>query len=236
MYEVYPVHIPDIFVGEQLVLLGRYKTPGPAAVTLSGRGVKDSLTFQYDVTFSGDSTKNLFIPKMWAKKKIDYLLSLIDIVGENSNQGQEYKKEIIRLSILYGIVTKYTTFQQNNPPGGTQPGTEVEQPLSEKNSLPEQFQLLPGYPNPLLLGKGRSFTHVVFKISGPKFSYSVEIRIYDLTGRLILTLVQATYHSGRYEAIWNGWDQWGQLVSSGVYLVKMKVGNRILSKKILVIR
>ncbi len=235
VYEVYPVRIPDIFVGEQLVLLGRYKTPGSATVTLSGRGVKDSLTFNYDVSFSSDSTKNLFIPKMWAKKKIDYLLALIDIVGENSNQGQEYKKEIIRLSILYGIVTKYTSFQQSQP-GGNTPGTEVDQRLSEKNSLPEQFQLLPGYPNPLLLSKGQSFAHVVFEISGPNSSYPVEIRIYDLTGRLILTLVQGTYHPGQYEAIWNGRNQLGRLVSSGVYLVKMKVGDQILSGKILVIR
>ncbi|NOY77094.1 MAG: VWA domain-containing protein [Calditrichaeota bacterium] len=234
VYEVYPVRIPDIFVGEQLVLLGRYKTPGAATVTLSGRGVKDSLTFNYDVTFSGDSTKNLFIPKMWAKKKIDYLLALIDIVGENSNQGQEYKKEIIRLSILYGIVTKYTSFQQTQP--NNPPGTEVEQNLTENNSPPEQFQLLNSYPNPFMPENGQSFTHVVFKISGAKSSYPVEIRIYDVTGRLILVLVQATYQPGHYEAIWNGRDQWGHLVSSGVYLVKMKVGAEILSTKILIIR
>src|SRR5262249_52799675 len=49
--EVYPPHLPDLFHGGQLVVLGRYSGDGHAALTLSGRVGKDKKDFVYEVVF-----------------------------------------------------------------------------------------------------------------------------------------------------------------------------------------
>ena len=233
--EVYPLNIPDIYVGEQLVILGRYKSPGSAQVVLKGQGVSDSLKYTYDIQFSSDSTENLFIPKMWARKKIDALLALIDIVGENSNQGQEYKNEIISLSIQYGIMTKYTSFQAPTHPIDPPP-TSVEEELMVEKSVPSNFILLPNYPNPFNLKSSFSTTKIPFVINGGQKTYHVKIRIYDLTGRLIVVLEDKMYRTGRYQISWNGRDQFGSKVSAGVYVYVLSVDGFKMSKKMLVVR
>jgi Ca-activated chloride channel family protein len=111
--EIYPPQLPDLYSGGQIILAGRYRLPaassGQVEIELSGRVNEKIKTYTYQADFSGD--KNLpgetsYIPRLWAARKIGYLLNQIRYQGEN----QEWVDAIIQLSLRYGIITPYTSF------------------------------------------------------------------------------------------------------------------------------
>jgi Ca-activated chloride channel homolog len=104
--EIYPKNLPDIFKGTQLVVLGRYVYSGTTDIKIDGdiRSKKYTITNKAD--FLGNNTKNDFIPRLWAQRKVGYLLDEMRTQGDNN----EIKDEIIHLSKKYGIVTPYTSF------------------------------------------------------------------------------------------------------------------------------
>ena len=79
--------------------------------------------------------------------------------------------------------------------------------------LPDKFQLKPNYPNPF-----NPSTNISFAL--PEES-SVQITIFDLTGREIWRSVKSNYPAGNYTITWNGVNQSGANVVSGIYIVRM---------------
>jgi Ca-activated chloride channel family protein len=89
-----------------LGVAGRYRQPGPATLTLRGTVNGQAQTYTYrDLRFI-DRGGDDFIPRLWAQRKIGYLLAQIRINGANN----ELVKEVVDLSTRYGIVTPYTSF------------------------------------------------------------------------------------------------------------------------------
>jgi Ca-activated chloride channel family protein len=104
--EVYPYPLPDLFAGTQLVVVGRYRDGGYADITLQGE-VNDRLQeFEYDEVRFQEQGGEEFIARLWATRKIGYLLQQIRLHGED----KELVDEIVDLSIRYGIITPYTSF------------------------------------------------------------------------------------------------------------------------------
>jgi Ca-activated chloride channel family protein len=104
--DVYPNHLPDIFDGSQLVIFGKYNGTGHAAIKLTGYVGESKKTFVYEGRFRKRNRKNAFIPRLWATRKIAYLLSEIKVHGYND----ELVEEIIALSKEHGIITPYTSY------------------------------------------------------------------------------------------------------------------------------
>ncbi len=104
--DIYPVTFPDIFRGTQLVLLGRYESNGPTAITLTGRVHGKLERFVFEGNFPAHDTEHDFIPRLWATRKIGYLMGEIRLNGEK----KELVEEIVRLSKEYGVMTPYTSF------------------------------------------------------------------------------------------------------------------------------
>lgn len=111
--DMYPPVIPDLFSGSQLLLTGHYRYPagssGQTKITLSGYVNGEKRIYVYEADFTpaddpGNSTS--YIPRLWATRKIGYLLSQIRLMGEN----QEWVDAIVQLSIKYGVITPYTSF------------------------------------------------------------------------------------------------------------------------------
>jgi Ca-activated chloride channel family protein len=105
--EVYPAHLPDLFHGQQLLLLGRYTGKGPSAVKLSGLVGKEAKEFVYELTFperTGDD--KAFVEPIWARRKVGYLLDQIRANGEK----KELVDEVVLLAKKYGITTPYTSW------------------------------------------------------------------------------------------------------------------------------
>jgi Ca-activated chloride channel homolog len=103
---LYPSPLPDLFKGEQLVLVGRYTGSGDAAVMVEGAVNGAARKFTYEARFPGECAENEFIPRLWATRRIGYLLDEIRLHGENA----ELRDEVAELARKYGVVTPYTAY------------------------------------------------------------------------------------------------------------------------------
>jgi Ca-activated chloride channel family protein len=106
VYDVYPYPLPDLFAGSQLVVAGRYRGGGFATIALKGTVSTKPQFFEYgDIRFRESGGEDS-IPRLWATRKIGYLLNEIRLRGES----KEIVNEIVALAVRYGIVTPYTSF------------------------------------------------------------------------------------------------------------------------------
>ncbi|MCK5596760.1 MAG: T9SS type A sorting domain-containing protein, partial [Candidatus Eisenbacteria sp.] len=65
----------------------------------------------------------------------------------------------------------------------------------------------------------------------------VDLAVYDLSGRLVRTLVAAELlDAGRQTAPWNGRDDDDQAVASGVYFYRLEVGGEVLTKRMVLLK
>jgi Ca-activated chloride channel family protein len=104
--KLYPSPLPDLFRGEQLVVVGSYSGHGNSAAVIEGKVNGQTRQFSEDVKFSESSSENDFIPKLWATRRVGYLLDEIRLHGENA----ELRDEVTELARKYGIVTPYTAY------------------------------------------------------------------------------------------------------------------------------
>lgn len=103
---LYPTDLPDLFKGDQLVLAGRYSGTGAARVRLEGVMNQSKRAFEYQVQFPERSVEHDFIPRLWATRRVGFLLDEIRLRGENP----ELRDEITELARRYGIVTPFTAY------------------------------------------------------------------------------------------------------------------------------
>jgi len=105
---VYPKDSFDLFAGEQLVAVGRYRRPGTAKVIVQG-SVGDSLQkLDFPATFVEKSNDEgfAFIEKLWATRRVGEILDELDLKGKND----ELVRELVELATRHGILTPYTSF------------------------------------------------------------------------------------------------------------------------------
>ena len=110
VYDLYPNPLPDLFIGSQIIAVGRYRGGGQVDVTLNGEFNNEPQSFDFpDQVFEQESRSSSLtssIPRLWATRKIGYLLNQIRLNGPD----EETIDQIVRLSIRYGIVTPYTSY------------------------------------------------------------------------------------------------------------------------------
>lgn len=102
----YPAALPDLFRGEQLVVVGRYAGQGPAAVVLDGATEAGPRKIAYDAVFPAEARSYEFIPRLWATRRVGYLLDEIRLHGESG----ELRDEVVELARKYSLVTPYTAY------------------------------------------------------------------------------------------------------------------------------
>jgi len=104
--DTYPYPLPDLFAGEQMLMVGRYRTGGDADVTLSGFVNDQKRSFTYTNQQLVEAGGDPHVARLWATRKIGALLD------QTRRQGadQELIDAIVNLSTTYGIVTPYTSY------------------------------------------------------------------------------------------------------------------------------
>ncbi len=105
-YQVYPQTLPDLFKGSQLVVIGKYRGQGPVSIQLKGKVGQVEKTFVLENQRPGGDEASSFLPRLWATRRIGYLLEAIRMNGEE----KELVDEVRNLGLKYGIVTPYTSF------------------------------------------------------------------------------------------------------------------------------
>ncbi len=95
-------------------------------------------------------------------------------------------------------------------------------------TIANKYALLSNYPNPF-----NPETQIRYELLSDSF---VELSIYNINGQLMNSLVSADLEAGVYNAIWDGADNKGAEVASGVYLMQLKTNNEVITNKITLLR
>ena len=93
---------------------------------------------------------------------------------------------------------------------------------------PLAFVLSQNYPNPF-----NPTTAISYQLAANSF---VTLEIFDLLGREIATLVNGEQPAGRYTVRWDGKDERGESVSSGMYLYQLRAGMNVTTKRMVLVR
>ncbi len=114
--DILPNKLPDLFQGDQLILLGQYVGKKPITFRISGNYLGKPKSFKFTFNFDKENVKNGFVPRLWASRKIAELIDDVRQMGADSNVNRNDPKvkelvdEIVRLSTEFGILTEYTAF------------------------------------------------------------------------------------------------------------------------------
>ena len=121
LMDVVPATVPDLFAGEELVVLGRYVGEEPLHFRLRGDYLGRQRTFKFSFDLKEATTENSFVPRLWAGRKIGVLVQAIREAGAGEFPAtsppeitdprlRELVEEVVRLSTEFGVLTEYTAF------------------------------------------------------------------------------------------------------------------------------
>ena len=141
---VYPRALPDLFRGSQITLIGRYRNPIDlefVRLKLAGNTSGANKDFFYNnLHFPLREESNDFLPRLWATRRVGWLMEQIRSNGEQ----QELRDEIVDLGTRYGIVTPYTSYLALEPNATTRDVTSM--PVNGRDSSGGQFTNAPPLP------------------------------------------------------------------------------------------
>ena len=95
----------------------------------------------------------------------------------------------------------------------------------------KSFLLLQNYPNPF-----NGQTKIIYQVPENLDNYVVRILIYDNLGRLVTILKQSKDSAGKHAIYWNGINELGHQVPSGIYFYKVSIGTFSETKKMVLIQ
>jgi hypothetical protein len=110
----------------------------------------------------------------------------------------------------------------------TCPGTPTKESDYVADMVPLEFELQQNYPNPFNLN-----TTIAFSLPAES---NVKLEIFDILGRKIKTLINENYIQGTHSIDWDGRDNTGRIVSSGVYFCRIESACGIKTRKMLLIK
>jgi hypothetical protein len=123
------------------------------------------------------------------------------------------------LSLQPGEFHIYTTMKLPTPDLGT---------IDTVKSSPSDYALRQNYPNPF-----NSSTTIRFELP---VESNVKVRIFNLLGEEIVTLVDAKEQAGVHEVRWNGAGSAGVVCSSGIYFVRIEAGGFVDVKRMVLLK
>jgi len=105
---------------------------------------------------------------------------------------------------------------------------EYVSPVAVEESSPKEFRLLRNYPNPF-----NASTTITYEIPEPG---SVTLSIYNIEGQKVRNLVSGYRDAGTHSVNWNGLNDDGLAVSSGLYFIRIEMGRRVDTEKMVLLR
>ena len=126
---------------------------------------------------------------------------------------------------MYGLSDDISSAETKSVPFTTLPSGVR---MLQSGNIPDVYRLEQNYPNPFNLA-----TEIVYQLPEPA---DVNLSLYNYRGQKIRTLVSQKQSAGRYAVHWDGRDENGSVVSSGVYLYKLRTKNFTSIKKLILIK
>lgn len=143
-----------------------------------------------------------------------------------SSFGQDENYEIYVVALNFSSPTKIYKFESAP--------TSVE----ESDQVAKSFSLLPNYPNPFWSAAtsrsaGNPSTSIAYQL---EIEADYELAIYDMAGRRVRLLESGHKTPGSYSSVWNGRNDNGELVGSGVYAIRLESGNREIVRRVTLLK
>lgn len=216
--QIFPDPLENLYLGQQLVVVGRYNDANEIDVTFSGEAFGQPQSYEYTVNLADTTIDTYqFLTKLWAKEKMDNLFILYHTFDEESPEAEEIKNEIIAISICYNVMSPFTSYTG----GGDPVGIEFEElDLASSKELKSY-----AYPNPFT-----SEATIQFAVTSDMFDQAT-ISIFDTFGRLIKIANIQLNGKGKYSFKWDGVDGEGTAIPPGYYFYTIHFGNQVLTGK-----
>jgi Ca-activated chloride channel homolog len=118
-----PVRMPDLFAGQELVVLGRYQGSGSGPLVIEGTRDGRTVRVSTPVSFAAHDTDHEYVGTLWAARRIGALTRTMRLEGQTPARIEEIKA----LALRHGIVTEYTAYLVQEPTvavGGVAPGRD----------------------------------------------------------------------------------------------------------------
>lgn len=115
-------------------------------------------------------------------------------------------------------------------------GTVAEENEQPANLPPQDFYLLPSYPNPFPVERlsGTNGTlQIAYRLPAQA---AVRVDITNMLGQRVMSLVDRVANAGEHTVAWNGKDERGRTVSAGVYFINLYSGGRVLQQKLTLVK
>ncbi|MBU0520189.1 T9SS type A sorting domain-containing protein, partial [bacterium] len=190
-----------------------YPKSGPQCITFTNQDgalwVSDPVGAAY-LVYAGDVTPDLLADGMDMKYRFDG--ERTHILLYSLSAGQHFKGTF--LNVTGDIVSVvFATYD----------GAPVQ-----VMTLPAEFELGQNYPNP-----ANPTTQISFDLH---VAADVELEIFNVVGQRVVSLVDRYLEAGRHTVVWDGRNADGAPVASGVYLYRLHAGNRVSTRKMMLLK
>lgn len=108
--DVFPHEVSDVWAEKPLYIKGLYTKPGTGTVTISGYQGGKPYTEKLTVNFPAKEIGNAVLGSIWARAKVDQLMSADWFGAQQGSVKDELKKEIVATALQHHIMTQYTSF------------------------------------------------------------------------------------------------------------------------------
>lgn len=99
--------------------------------------------------------------------------------------------------------------------------------------LPTQFKVTQNYPNPFNPEFKSASTQIHFTLAKPA---EVNVIIYNINGQVVKQFQQGRLNGGQHQVLWNGRDEIGRVVPTGVYFYRVMAGNKSQTRRMILVR
>ncbi|MBI4851005.1 MAG: VWA domain-containing protein [Acidobacteria bacterium] len=138
--DIYPKEIPDLFSAKPLVITGRFSAKDTGIIKLKGKLGDQEYTRDITINLS-QTTDNLALAKLWARKQIDELMGLDYNALQSGNLSPYIKAKITSIGLEYSLLTEFTSFVAVDQESFT--GEDIPNLLEIPLELPEGLVIMP---------------------------------------------------------------------------------------------
>ena len=189
--------------------------------------IKNLSTDKVTTTIIGD--ENHFSPDKWESKEVEYQLTIVDaetgraaMIGDILEISAQFPDSLIRVQLLQYMVTAEDVKQ-----------SRIQLPELVTYEILWETDLLQNYPNPFT-----PETWIPYRLAEDA---SVTLTIYDLSGHVVRILnvghrIAAVYESQSKGIYWNGRNDVGERVASGIYFYTLTAGDFSATRKMVILK
>ncbi len=253
VYDVEPVSIPDVLAQRPVIIYGKWRGEPAGTITLTGNSGSEVYRSSLDVTQYAPSSENSALRYLWARKRIQLLDDYCSVTDGYGNPDSALIREVTELGLKYSLLTQYTSFVAVDSTIRNEGDsiTTVTQPLPLPEGVPDEaiggytgalggalggYYALSNeksdrriataelYPNPF----SESLT-LILTLNKEDLSNVIQVTFTDLSGRPLFALELSDLVEGNNMIVLHPEGDIPGL-TSGIYVVRISSGNRMLSR------